>query len=82
MPRSRQYGRTANPGEPGAAARDNQENSSYAAAMVRIIGTWLDRAQSRRALRELAELDACRLVDIGLSRQDALREASKPFWRQ
>jgi uncharacterized protein YjiS (DUF1127 family) len=33
-------------------------------------------------LRELAELDAGRLADIGLSREDALREASKPFWRQ
>ena len=33
-------------------------------------------------LRELAELDGGRLTDIGLSREDALCEASKPFWRQ
>lgn len=36
------------------------------------------RARSRRALRELPdEL----LKDIGLSRADIEREASKPFWR-
>ena len=81
MQGSRQYGRQTGPGGPAVAARYDQENSSYPAAMLRVVGTWIERSRSRRALRELAELDACRLADIGLSRQEALREASKPFWR-
>jgi uncharacterized protein YjiS (DUF1127 family) len=36
------------------------------------------RQRQRRALREL---DARLLRDIGLTRQEALREGSKPFWR-
>jgi uncharacterized protein YjiS (DUF1127 family) len=38
------------------------------------------RAAERRALRELAQSGHL-LNDIGLSREQALREASKPFWR-
>lgn len=34
--------------------------------------------QQRRALREL---DDRLLADIGLSRQEALREGSRPFWQ-
>lgn len=44
------------------------------------IGTfeWMGRvATQRRALRQL---DERQLKDIGLSRADALREASRPFW--
>ena len=82
MQGSRLDGRRASPGRPRSAATCGQENSSYPAAIVRIVGIWLERAQSRRALRELAEADSGRLADIGLSREDALREASKPFWRQ
>jgi uncharacterized protein YjiS (DUF1127 family) len=40
------------------------------------------RAQTRRALRELAHHDRRLLADIGLTPDDALREASKPFWRR
>ena len=43
---------------------------------------WLDRSAQRRALRELAECNAHLLADIGLSRDEALREAAKPFWRR
>jgi len=39
---------------------------------------WSDRHAQRRALRELPEE---MLKDIGLSRADAYRESSKPFWR-
>jgi uncharacterized protein YjiS (DUF1127 family) len=38
---------------------------------------WQDLANQRR---ELANLDARTLRDIGLSREDVLREASRPFW--
>mgnify|MGYP005749310295 FL=1 len=35
----------------------------------------------RRGRRELLELDERLLRDVGLSREQALREADKPFWR-
>ncbi|MDH3233584.1 MAG: DUF1127 domain-containing protein [Alphaproteobacteria bacterium] len=46
---------------------------------VRILFVWQERSRGRFAL---AQLDERMLRDIGLSRVDALREASKPFWRQ
>lgn len=33
-----------------------------------------------RQRRQLAALDATRLADLGLSAQDARREAARPFW--
>ncbi len=41
---------------------------------------WLDRRHQRAALREIAD-DPHLLKDLGLSREEALREAAKPFWR-
>jgi uncharacterized protein YjiS (DUF1127 family) len=38
---------------------------------------WLERASSRDELRNFGDRD---LSDIGLSRADASREATKPFW--
>jgi len=40
---------------------------------------WRARARSRR---DLARLDDHILKDIGISRADAHRESSKPFWRE
>jgi uncharacterized protein YjiS (DUF1127 family) len=40
---------------------------------------WVDRRRQRRALMGLND-DL--LKDIGVSRADAFREASKPFWRK
>src|SRR5262245_15509285 len=45
------------------------------------LGIWFARSVQRRALRELAQ-DVRLLNDTGLDRQEALREATKPFWRQ
>ena len=46
------------------------------------IARWLARSRQRRALREIAERnDFYLLKDIGVSREEALREANKPFWR-
>jgi len=45
------------------------------------LGIWFARSVQRRALRELAR-DVRLLSDIGLDRQEALREAAKPFWQQ
>lgn len=43
-----------------------------------LISEWLHRIESRR---ELAGLSDHALRDIGLTRVDAINEASKPFWR-
>jgi uncharacterized protein YjiS (DUF1127 family) len=43
------------------------------------IETWIERGRQRHALGELAEDDHL-LADIGLSPQQARREARKPFW--
>lgn len=41
---------------------------------------WLDRPFQRIALRKIAD-DPHLLNDLGLNRNEALREAAKPFWR-
>jgi uncharacterized protein YjiS (DUF1127 family) len=48
--------------------------------VFRSLKQWMLRAAERRALRELSQSGHL-LNDIGLSREQALREASKPFWR-
>jgi uncharacterized protein YjiS (DUF1127 family) len=45
---------------------------------ARLIATWSERARQRRAL---AALDDHQLRDLGLTRSDAFRESSRPFWR-
>jgi uncharacterized protein YjiS (DUF1127 family) len=42
---------------------------------------WLARSRQRQALYEIAQRDDYLLKDIGISQQDAFREAEKPFWR-
>jgi uncharacterized protein YjiS (DUF1127 family) len=42
--------------------------------------SWLDRPFQRIALRGIAD-DPHLLSDLGLTREQALREAAKPFWR-
>lgn len=43
-----------------------------------LIGFWYARARQRQ---QLAKLTDTQLRDIGVSRAQALREASKPFWK-
>ena len=45
------------------------------------VATWIARTDQRRALRYLAE-EARLLSDVGFTRQQALHEAGKPFWRR
>jgi uncharacterized protein YjiS (DUF1127 family) len=47
-------------------------------SLVYTLGTWLTRRDGRQ---ELSSLDDDQLKDVGISREDALREAGKPFWR-
>ena len=44
----------------------------------RAVSNWLARRRSRRTL---AVLDAHLLRDLGLTRDEAHAEATKPFWR-
>jgi uncharacterized protein YjiS (DUF1127 family) len=46
--------------------------------LATLLGLWLHRARSRRALRQL---DARALRDVGLSPGAVQRESAKPFWR-
>mgnify|MGYP000509340465 CR=1 FL=1 len=50
----------------------------YLSVAGRTIQTWKGRSYQRRAL---AQLNTYQLKDIGVSTEDALIEASKPFWR-
>lgn len=55
--------------------------SSPTGMLDRLFGTphaWDSRARERA---RLAEMDDARLDDIGLTRERALAEAAKPFWR-
>ena len=45
----------------------------------RLMRLWAARRRQRSALRELAEVEYL-LVDIGVTRAQALREAAKLFW--
>jgi uncharacterized protein YjiS (DUF1127 family) len=40
---------------------------------------WAERERQRQAL---ARLDARLLADVGISQEQARREATKPFWRR
>lgn len=45
--------------------------------ILALIQTWSFRYASRRQLRHLDDHD---LADIGITREQALNEAAKPFW--
>jgi uncharacterized protein YjiS (DUF1127 family) len=63
------------------ALRRQSASSSSIDAWLRTLGFWIDRSRQRRQLGELAELNDYLLKDIGVSREEAMREAEKPFWR-
>jgi uncharacterized protein YjiS (DUF1127 family) len=71
------------PREPAGmrALRQQFASSSSIDAWLRTLGVWIDRSRQRSQLGELAELNDYLLKDIGVSREEALREAEKPFWR-
>jgi uncharacterized protein YjiS (DUF1127 family) len=65
-------------------ARDRQAQIIGLIVLMRAaVGRWMKRSRQRRALYEIAERDDHHLLkDIGVSREEAFREAGKPFWRQ
>ena len=56
--------------------------SNLRSSLAATIRLWIARSHQRRHLGELAAWDDQILKDIGVSRDDALREAAKPFWRR
>jgi uncharacterized protein YjiS (DUF1127 family) len=69
---------------PGGYAAFQQDGSpNLLLSWMETVRAWSARGHERRALRELTEqLDDHLLKDIGISREQALREASKPFWQR
>ena len=65
---------------PGDAALPEIRTSALSVCL-NTVATWIARSGQRRALRELAE-EGRLLSDVGLTREQALREAAKPFWRR
>ena len=61
-----------------AAQSNTRDASTPASPWLDTIRLWFSRSRQRRAL---AELNDHLLQDIGMSRDDAAREAAKPFWR-
>jgi uncharacterized protein YjiS (DUF1127 family) len=59
----------------------SQTYASALGASLRTVAAWIVRSGQRRALRELAQ-DGRLLNDIGLTREQALNAAAKPFWRR
>ena len=61
--------------------RQQSVSSSSVGRWLRTLGFWIDRSRQRSQLGELAELNNYLLKDIGVSREEAMREAEKPFWQ-
>jgi uncharacterized protein YjiS (DUF1127 family) len=55
---------------------------SITQSLAATIRLWIVRSRQRRHLAELARWDDRLLKDIGVSRDDTLREAAKPFWQK
>jgi uncharacterized protein YjiS (DUF1127 family) len=63
---------------PRTADHDHQSNS-----WLGLLDRWLARSEvmhQRAALREIAD-DPHMLRDLGLTREEALEHANRPFWR-
>jgi uncharacterized protein YjiS (DUF1127 family) len=64
---------------PGAGA---VSASGWVERCRRTVTRWIVRSRQRQTLRDIAEANDLHLLkDIGVSRQEAFREADKPFWR-
>ena len=57
-------------------------SSSPTVRWMDAVRIWSARCRERRALRELMALGDHLLEDIGVTRQEAQREAAKPFWQR
>jgi uncharacterized protein YjiS (DUF1127 family) len=66
----------------GYAFFQQDGSPSPAGSWMDALCAWSARGRERRALRELTELGDHFLEDIGVSREEALREAAKSFWQR
>jgi uncharacterized protein YjiS (DUF1127 family) len=67
---------------PSPLFRSKARRSRLIAGTRSTVGRWFARSRQRRALREIAERNDLHLLkDIGVSQEEALREADKAFWR-
>ncbi len=67
---------------PSGPSHSKARISGLVAGTRSTVGRWFARSRQLRALREIAERnDPHLLKDIGVSREEALREADKAFWR-
>ena len=57
-----------------------ETRTSALSACLNTVAVWIVRSGQRKALRKLAQ-EGRFLADIGLTREQALREAAKPFWQ-
>jgi uncharacterized protein YjiS (DUF1127 family) len=60
------------------AARFRARDGRGFKALLELVKTWRRRAYERQALAGMSDH---LLRDIGVTRCDAMNEASKPFWR-
>jgi uncharacterized protein YjiS (DUF1127 family) len=65
----------------GRGAKHENNSRTWAVDWLAALGVWAARSRQRMALADLVDDDHL-LKDIGVSRQDALREAAKPFWKR
>jgi uncharacterized protein YjiS (DUF1127 family) len=67
---------------PSALSPSKAGISGFIAGTRSTVGRWFARSRQRQALREIAERNDLHLLkDIGVSREEAFREADKAFWR-
>ena len=65
-----------------ALSRSKARISGFTACTRSTVRRWFARSSERQALREIAERNDFHLLkDIGVSREEAFREADKAFWR-
>ena len=68
---------------PGVFSHSKTPVGRLVAGARSTVGRWFARSRQRRALREIAERgDLYLLKDIGVSQEEALRDADKPVWRR
>jgi uncharacterized protein YjiS (DUF1127 family) len=46
------------------------------------VSRWIARSHQRQSLRAITERNDYLLKDIGITREQAFREADRPFWRR
>jgi len=67
---------------PSARSRPKARLNGLIAGSRLTVARWFARSRQRRVLREIAERNDFHLLkDIGVSREEAFREADKAFWR-